>query len=131
DGDGENSIAVAGGANMALDSVEVRRALKRLSLGPGDVVLVGHEIRTGATHEALRLGRLAGATTILNPAPAAGLRAPTLALADILTPTEGERATLVGPDGTLVGRARRLLGPEPGVRAVLVSLGSQGARLVT
>ena len=127
DRDGENSIAVAGGANMALDSVQVRRALKRLSLGPGDVVLVGHEIRTGATHEALRLGRLAGATTILNPAPAAGLRAPTLELADILTPNRGELETLAGP-GKPAAAAKSLLGG--GKRAVLVSLGSDGALLV-
>ena len=68
DAHGENQIAVAGGANMALTSVQVRAALKRLALEAGRIVLVGHEIRTGATHEALRLGRLAGATTILNPA---------------------------------------------------------------
>ena len=67
-------------------------------------MLVGHEIRTGATHEALRLGRLAGATTILNPAPAAGLRAPTLELADILTPNRGELATLAGPRQARGGR---------------------------
>ena len=65
---------------------------------PGDVVLVGHEIRTGATHEALRLGRIAGATTILNPAPAGGLAAD-LDLADILTPNRGELAVLAGADG--------------------------------
>jgi ribokinase len=131
DGAGENSIAVASGANAALSSVQVREALKRVTLTRDDVVLVGHEIRTGATHEALRLGRLAGATTILNPAPATGLEPPTLALADILTPNEGELATLVGSEGTLVARARRLLGTEPGSRAVVVSLGPQGARLVT
>ncbi|MEA2653503.1 MAG: ribokinase, partial [Chloroflexota bacterium] len=87
---GENTIAVAGGANAALDSVEVRAALRRLALTPADVVLVGHEIRTGATHEALRLARLAGATSILNPAPADGLARWTIALADIVTPNEGE-----------------------------------------
>ena len=41
DAAGENSIAVAGGANAALDSVEVRAALKRLALTRDDVVLVG------------------------------------------------------------------------------------------
>jgi len=131
DASGENSIAVAGGANAALSSVQVRAALKRLALTSADVVLVGHEIRTGATHEALRLGRIAGATTILNPAPAAGLDGPTLDLADILTPNEGELEALAGPGGTIVARARRLLGREPGRRAVLVSLGAQGALLVT
>lgn len=130
DRDGENSIAVAGGANAALTSVGVRAALKRLAVTAGDVVLVGHEIRTGAAHEALRLGRLARATTILNPAPATGLEAPTLALADILTPNRGELADLVG-DGPTGPAAKRLLGADPGTRAVLVSLGADGATLVT
>jgi ribokinase len=131
DAQGENSIAVAGGANAAFSSVQVRAALKRLALTPADIVLVGHEIRTGATHEALRLGRIAGATTILNPAPAGGLGRSTLDLADILTPNEGELDTLAGSGGTIVARARRVLGREPGRRAVLVSLGPRGAMLVT
>ncbi|MEP6638652.1 MAG: ribokinase [Chloroflexota bacterium] len=127
---GENAIAVAGGANAALDSVGVRAAFKRLQLTSADVVLVGHEIRTGATHEALRLARLAGATTILNPAPAGGLERPTLELADILTPNEGELGILAGGAGSPSVLARRLLGPEPGRRAILVSLGAKGALLV-
>jgi ribokinase len=130
DADGENAIAVASGANAALNSVQVRTALARLALTPADVVLVGHEIRTGATHEALRLARQAGATTILNPAPAPGLASWTLALADILTPNEGELATLAGHEGGPAARAKRLLGPDPGGRAVLVSLGAKGAMLV-
>jgi ribokinase len=128
--DGENSIAVAGGANAALSSVQVRAALKRLDLAIDDVVLVGHEIRTGATHEAIRLARIAGATSILNPAPAAGLGRSTLDLANILTPNEGELEDLVGSDGSPSARAKRLLGPEPGSRAVLVSLGARGALLL-
>ncbi len=130
DRDGENRIAVAGGANMALDSVQVRDALKRLALTREDVVLVGHEIRTGATHEALRLGRIAGATTILNPAPAGGLAGPTLDLADILTPNRGELAVLAGAAGKPGKLAKGLLGKSPGDRAVLVSLGAEGALLV-
>jgi ribokinase len=130
DGDGENSIAVAGGANAVLGSVQVRAALKRLVLTSEDVVLVGHEIRTGATHEALRLGRIAGATTILNPAPATGLGRSTLELADVLTPNDGELSTLSGGEGTPSARAKRLLGPHPGRRAVLVTLGAKGGLLV-
>jgi ribokinase len=130
DADGENSIAVAGGANAVLGSVQVRAALKRLVLTSADVVLVGHEIRTGATHEALRLARIAGATTILNPAPATGLGRSTLELADVLTPNEGELATLAGVTGTPSALARRLLGPDPGRRAALVTLGARGGLLV-
>ena len=130
DEDGENSISVAGGANAALTSVQVRVALKRLELTPADVVLVGHEIRTGATHEALRIAKLARATTILNPAPVGGLEAPTLALADVLTPNEVELDLLAGAGGGPGARVKRLLGRDLGQRAVLVSLGSRGALLV-
>ena len=125
---GENAIAVASGANAAMTSVAVRAALKRLALTKGDVVLVGHEIRTGAAHEALRLGRLAGATTILDPAPADGLARPTLDLADILTPNEGELEALGGA-GKRATAAKALLGPG-GKRAVVVSLGAEGALLI-
>jgi ribokinase len=126
---GENSIAVAGGANAVLTSNAVRAALKRLTLKDDDIVLVGHEIRTGAAHEALRLGRLAGATTILNPAPAGGLEQPTLDLASIITPNRGELDVLTGDAGTTAARAKSLLGTTDG-RAALVSLGKKGALLV-
>ncbi|MBA3234569.1 MAG: ribokinase [Chloroflexi bacterium] len=130
DAAGENSIAVSSGANAALSSVQVRAALKRLALTSADVVLVGHEIRTGATHEALRLGRIAGATTILNPAPVGGLEPPTLALADVLTPNDGELVDLTDGAGSPTTRAKRLLGLDPGTRAVLVSQGAKGALFV-
>ncbi|MEA2653191.1 MAG: ribokinase, partial [Chloroflexota bacterium] len=81
--------------------------------------------------EALRLARLAGATSILNPAPADGLARWTIALADIVTPNEGELGVLAGAAGGPAARAKRLLGPDPGRRAVLVSLGVKGAILVT
>ncbi len=133
DRDGENAIAVAGGANAALTSVQVRGALKRLELTASDVVLVGHEIRTGATHEALRIGRGAKATTVLNPAPASGLPAATLALADVITPNRGELEALAG-SGVPAARARELVrrkDRKEASRSALVSLGSAGALLVT
>lgn len=127
---GENSIAVAGGANAALTPVQVRAALRSLRPGAGDVVVVGHEIPTESTLEALRLGRAAGAATILNPAPAFGLDEALLALADILTPNRGELAVLAGDARLEPGpAASALLGAEPG-RAILVTLGGDGAMLV-
>ncbi len=134
DAGGENSIAVAGGANEALRAVDVRAALESLSPRPGDVLLVGHEIPTPSTHEALRLGRHAGATTILNPAPADGLDPATLALADILTPNRGELGTLAGETAVDVAgpadRVARTLLDRHSLRAILVSLGAEGAVLV-
>jgi len=64
DAAGENSIAVASGANAALTPHLVEAALRRVEPGAGDVVLVGHEIPTATAVAALRAGRTAGATTI-------------------------------------------------------------------
>jgi Sugar kinases, ribokinase family len=129
DARGENSIAVAGGANVALRPDHVREALAILRPRTGDVVLVGHEIPTAATREALRIGREAHATTILNPAPAGGLDSATLGLADILTPNRGELAALAGEAGSADQAARALL-ERLSLRAILVSLGGDGALLV-
>ena len=139
DAGGENSIAVAGGANAALTPDLVGQGLRTLRPGPGDVVLVGHEIPTESTREALRLGRDAGAITILNPAPATDLDGTILALADVLTPNRGELAILTGgvagavapvvPLGLIAPLAATLLVGDSD-RAVLVSLGSDGALLV-
>ena len=117
DAHGENSIAVASGANGAVTPEQVAASVAALAPGPGDVVLVGHEIPTAVVAEALRTAGERGATTILNPAPASGLDAETVALAELVTPNEGELATL----HQARVRAERLL----------VSLGSEGADLRT
>jgi ribokinase len=144
DAAGENLIAVAPGVNALVTPELVASAFDRLAPCPGDVILAGHEIPTAAAREALRLGRAAGATTILNPAPAAGIDRAILALVDVLTPNQGELAELLGaearwPRGSPAERARApheaaaLLeaGPDgPGAGAVLVSLGPVGAVLI-
>ena len=145
DATGENLISVAGGANLALTPAHVRDAMTRFLPRSGDVVLVGHEIPTTAAREALRLGSDAGATTILNPAPAGGLDRATFGLADLLTPNRGELMQLVGAEGRRIGRSSPAADrPEhgagtlldhnaegPGVRsAVLVTLGPAGAMLL-
>jgi ribokinase len=140
---GENLIVVAGGANDALSVAHVRDALKTFAPSRQDVVLVGHEIPTAAAREALRLGREAGATTILNPAPAEGLDRSTFGLAAVLTPNRRELASLVAAERHRTGRsphgedparaAATLLEPGPegaGAGAILVTLGAAGAMLI-
>ena len=125
--DGENVIAVAGGANTALD------------LGPGPVRASSDSrsaratssssgTRSGPGPPTRRCAWVAspGATTILNPAPAAGLGRSTLELADILTPNEGELAMLAGPAMAVRPRRSSAPGPDPGGEPSLVSLGSNG-----
>ena len=130
DAQGENSIAVAGGANAALEPSHVREAFDRLMPGPGDAVLVGHEIPTATAVEALRLARAAGATTIFNPAPATGVTPEALTLTDVLTPNQGEATQLApGAAGDAERMAADLLAALAGGR-VLLTLGARGARLI-
>ena len=134
DAHGENSIAVAGGANEALAPEHVGEAFDRLRPGPGDVVLVGHEIPTASATEALRRAKASGATTIFNPAPASGVTPEALALTDILTPNEGEAAQLgagdADADADVDALAAQLLGTLAGGGRVLLTLGALGARLI-
>jgi ribokinase len=145
--DGQNAIAVAPSANVALTPTDVEAALRRVAPGPDDVVLVGHEIPTESAAAALRVGRVAGAMTVLNPAPAHGIARDMLTLAGVVTPNESELAELAGSErgkGTdrpaamspeeAIEAARTLLGngePQGGQAAVLVSRGPAGAILVT
>jgi ribokinase len=139
----ENLIAVAPGANASPTAASVAAALGALGVGPGDVVLASCEVPPDAVAAALATARAAGATAVLNPAPADGLDAATIALADVLTPNEAELALLTGsaaagparrPAGPgladVEAHARRLLAGGPGGRAVVVTLGAAGAAVV-
>ena len=145
DARGENLIAVASGANGGLAPPTVRAGLTALAPGVGDLILVGHEIPTPATREALSFGRAAGLRTVLNPAPAGGLDRSVFGLADILTPNRTELRQLVAAEQGRTGARREsgedvvraagtLLGSSsegPGVgEAVVVTLGSAGAIIV-
>jgi ribokinase len=138
---GENEIAVVPGANGAIETGYVRDSLARLGRLVGDVMLVCNEVPLHVVREALVCGHAAGATTILNPAPAIGIDRSIFGLADIVTPNRSELATLLAGEARRTGRrvdasvetsvrARALLeaGPEgPGVRkAVIVTLGASG-----
>jgi len=141
DATGENEIAVVPGANGAIEPGYVRDCLARLGPLVGDVMLVCNEVPLHVVREALMCGAAAGATTVLNPAPAIGIDRAIFGLADIVTPNRNELATLLQTEATRTGRrldtstdaavrARALLepGPEgPGVRkAVIVTLGASG-----
>ncbi|HVM29471.1 MAG TPA: ribokinase [Candidatus Limnocylindrales bacterium] len=125
---GQNQIAVAPGANAALDDAMVESALEGLQPTRGDVVLASREIPDGAVRTALARGRQGGALTVLNPAPADGLDPATRQLADLLTPNETEVHTLSGVASSAES-ARRLLG-EDGTSWLAVTLGAAGAELV-
>jgi len=63
----------------------------------------------GVTREALVCAQAAGATTILNPAPAIGIDRSIFGLADIVTPNRTEVATLLQTEAQRTGRTRTIL----------------------
>jgi ribokinase len=127
-GAGQNVIAVAPGANSGVDEPAVEQALRDLGVGGGDVVLASREVAPTAVSAALRDGRRAGATTILNPAPPDGLDAATARMADVLTPNQAELSRMGGSRERTAALARLMA--EDATRWLAVTLGAAGALLV-
>ena len=128
--DGTNRIIVVGGANDAVDRDAAARAVR--SLAGVSAVVSQLEIPQAVTAAGFQAARDVGATTILNPAPAAALEAELLDGTDWLIPNETEFAILAGIEGfdpsddaALIAFARQV-----GSRLV-VTLGSRGVALVT
>ena len=125
--DGDNSIAVATGAGAGLNASHIDAA--RATIAGCRVVMASNEVPQAATLAAFRIGRAAGVTTLLNPAPAQSLPDELLALIDVLTPNETELRSVAGvaPDAPADEAAQRLL--QRGVGAVIVTLGAHGCAL--
>lgn len=122
---GENSIAVAGGANLALESAHLEASwFERES-----ILLMQLEVPLPTVEQAARLAREAGALVILNPAPASELPDTLLRNVDILTPNEHEAALLTGNKVSDEASARTAACDlrKRGVGCVIVTLGAQGA----
>jgi ribokinase len=105
---GENRIAIVPGALERLAPAHVDAFGPRIR--EADVLLVQLEIPLETALHALELGRRAGVTTILNPAPAPPH--PIAPAADYLTPNETEAPSVAAAEGTIV-----------------LTLGAEGARL--
>jgi len=129
--DGENSIAVAGGANSKLSPADVRKA-KRV-IGGASAVVMQLETPLETVQAAAELAAQAGVRVILNPAPARSLPDALLKLVSILTPNETEAELLTGikvtDDATAAQAADKLL--AKGVQAVILTLGARGAFVAT
>jgi ribokinase len=140
DASGENLISVASGANAVLNAAAVTEAVERLGSLAGDVILVSREIPADAVDAALRAARMAGARTMLNPAPASGVPLTELELADLVTPNLGELAALaealglerarLEPRAEPEGIARELIESAHVREAVVVTLRERGALLL-
>ncbi|TWT32228.1 Ribokinase [Posidoniimonas corsicana] len=129
--EGENMIAVAGGANERLTPADLDAA--RGCFAQADVVLLQLETPLAAVEHAVRLAAEEGVRVILNPAPAQPLPDDLLAGVAVLTPNEHELALLSGrkvADETALADAARAL-RDGGARAVVVTLGDRGVWLAS
>lgn len=123
----DNTIVVVPGANglVGADDVEV------VPLLGGDVAVSQFEIPLPAIAAFFRRARAAGATTLLNPAPAQAMPPELLALVDILVLNETELGFLAGSElsendeaARIIEVARRLQARED--QTICVTLGKRG-----
>ncbi len=128
---GENFIILDMGANELMDAKSVDIAEARIA--ESDVVMTVLEVPTEAANRAMELGRKHGARTILNPAPARALPHGIFASVDYLTPNESELRILLGLPADDPRSSRELAAElrRRGVRNVVVTLGRQGALILT
>lgn len=116
DADGQNAIIVIPQANHRLSAHDLPVDV----LSSASVVLLQWELPATVTVEAARIGRRAGATVVLNPAPAVGDLRDYEGLIDVLVPNESEAAAL----GSLPGGVG---GPHDDRVSLVLTLGEKGA----
>lgn len=128
---GDNVIVLAPGANGDVTPDLATQAAA--TLGPGDFLLCQLEIPLTSVAAGLSEAHRRGATTMLDPAPAAALPDEILRRVSILTPNQTEAATLCGfevateQDASRAAAQLRNRGPE----AVIVKLGEAGCLVST
>ncbi len=124
DDQGQNSIAVASGANFCLTERHIEKIFS--SLEDFAVLVMPLETPLETVFTAARIASERGARVLLNPAPAQVLSEVVLRTVDLLIPNEHELIRMAG--GTtddFDGAAKKLL--CQGVKNLLVTLGGQGS----
>jgi ribokinase len=125
DDSGENQIVVSAGANRSLSAADVELAIPALARAA--VTLVQLEVPLAAVEAA---AAAAGGLVVLNPAPARALPESLLSRIDVLVPNRVELGQLRGgPLPASAAEVARLAADLP-VRAVVVTLGAEGALVV-
>ena len=131
DENGENSIAVASGANLNLSPQDVRKV--EGVIANSDILLMQLEIPVDTVRTAAKIARKNGVKVILNPAPAQKLEDDLLQNISIITPNEIEAEMLTGikvNDNASAKQAADIL-LKKGIETVIITLGQRGAFYVT
>lgn len=124
---GQNTIVVASGANMRVSPEDIVQA--ETAFEGANLLLMQLECPLEAVEAAADLAQRRGIPVVLNPAPARPLPASLLAKVDYLLPNQTELQLLAEGETDTSAAAARLL--KNGVRNLVVTLGEEGALLVT
>ncbi|MBD1861047.1 MULTISPECIES: ribokinase [Trichocoleus] len=127
---GEKQILTAPGANHQLAVVDVEAA--QAAIASTKVVLAQLEAPLEVVQAAFRLGREAGARTVLDPAPAVPLANELLQEVDLIRPNSSEAEVITGVKVTDPDSARQAAGIllQRGVGAVAMQAGDAGNLLI-
>ena len=129
DEQGQNSIAVASGANFLLTGADVEKALQ--TIGDFDALVMPLETPLETIYTGARIATHKGAKVLLNPAPAQVLEKDLLQLVDVLLPNEYEIGLMAGVsiqnNATIIHSANKLM--SMGVKNLIATMGSRGALL--
>jgi len=127
DQDGENSIAVAPGANDRLNPADIYRAKR--AFRRARIVLLQLETPLPTVAAAIKLAAASGVQVVLNPAPARPLPARLLRHVYLVTPNQSEAELLTGvtidDEAAAAKAADQLL--ARGVKNVIITMGFHGA----
>jgi ribokinase len=129
DKQGENTIVVASGANMALTEAEILQSQE--AIAQAKLILLQLEIPLDTVELAVKIASELGKTIILNPAPAFPLTDSLLSRVTILTPNQTEAKILTGIEVDSPSTARLAAQQlyKRGVANVIITLGKEGAYL--
>jgi len=125
---GDNLIGVSIGTNAELRAADVDKAAA--AIRKADLLLLQLEVPTAASARAAAIARKHGVPVLLNPAPMPAEPVPRTFLGnvDYLVPNQGELVRLAGRAAERMA-AERLF--RAGIKALVVTLGSKGARVLT
>lgn len=126
DSKGENSIAVASGANNNLSPADIKKVFNLIE--ESDIILLQLEIPVDTVLTAVKYAYNKNKMIILNPAPAQKLSNELLGMVSIITPNESEAEILTGikvsDEYSAVQAAENLL--AKGIGTVILTMGSRG-----
>lgn len=127
DGNAENCIAVAPGANADLTPEDVDSVADVIR--SADYLILQLEIPVESVLRAAKIAHEAGVYVILNPAPACHLPDELFGYISLITPNQTESALLSGVGDNLDAAVEKLM--QLGVKDVVVTLGSKGSLVIS